>query len=349
MKKSFPALLAFACVAILGPAACGGSSTAPSPDAGGPATSSGSGAGSGASGSGADGGNGVDGGGTDGHGVASNNIKTVFLILMENHNWSDIKGSASAPYINGTLLPASSYCSNYFDNPAGVHPSEPNYLWLEAGDNLGVTNDLDPAINHQATASHLVTLLQNAGVTWMSYQEDIADTGCPIVGVNRYATKHNPMVFFDDVVGNPPSATNAYCAAHMKPFSKLVGDLAAGTVGQYNFITPNLCNDMHDTCTGDAIRQGDDWLKANVPVIQGSQPYKNGGAIFITWDESEGGEFPIGMIALSPLAKGGGYVSPTKYYHSSMLRSVQEIFGAMPLLRDAATRPDLSDLFTAFP
>jgi len=29
----------------------------------------------------------------------------VFVILMENHNWADIKGSASAPYINNTLLP----------------------------------------------------------------------------------------------------------------------------------------------------------------------------------------------------------------------------------------------------
>ncbi len=35
--------------------------------------------------------------------------KTVFLIMMENHNWSDIKGSPSAPYINNALLPVASY------------------------------------------------------------------------------------------------------------------------------------------------------------------------------------------------------------------------------------------------
>jgi hypothetical protein len=49
----------------------------------------------------------------------------VFIILMENHNWTDITGG-SAPYINGTLLPQSSYCDNYYDNPKQVHPSEPN-------------------------------------------------------------------------------------------------------------------------------------------------------------------------------------------------------------------------------
>jgi hypothetical protein len=122
-------------------------------------------------------------------------------------------------------------------------------------------------------------------------------------------------------------------------------------VAQYNFITPNLCNDMHDSCapTSDAIKQGDTWLSTEVPRIQASQAYKNGGAIFITWDESEGGEYPIGMIVLSPLAKSGGYSNTIKYYHSSMLRTVQEIFGVTPLIRDAANQPSLSDLFTTYP
>ncbi len=75
---------------------------------------------------------------------------------------------------------------------------------------------------------------------------------------------------------------------------------------------------------------------------------ENGGAIFITWDESEGGENPIGMIVLS-FAKGSGYQATTKYYHSSMVRTVQEIFGLTPLLNDAANQPGLSDLFTAYP
>ena len=332
--------------ATSGSGAASGASTSGAPSSGG---SSGSTSESDAASS-ADAGNVSEAGGVDGPstGTTASHVKTIFLILMENHNWSDIKGSSSAPFINGTLLPTASSCSNYYDNPSAVHPSEPNYIWLEAGDNLGITNDSDPSVNHQAATSHLVTLLTNAGVTWTSYQEDIADTGCPITSVNKYAPKHNPMVFFDDVVQNPPSATSSYCSAHMKPFSKLAGDLGAGTVAQYNFITPNLCDDMHDTCTGDAIRQGDDWLKANVPVIQASQAYKTG-AIFITWDESEGGEFPIGMIVLSPFAKGGGYIGATKYYHSSMLRSAQEILGVTPLLRDAANQPDLSDLFTTFP
>src|SRR5664279_1453037 len=58
-------------------------------------------------------------------------VQTVFIILMENRNWSDIKGNADAPYINNVLLPMASHCEQYY-NPPGLHPSEPNYLWLEA-------------------------------------------------------------------------------------------------------------------------------------------------------------------------------------------------------------------------
>jgi phosphatidylinositol-3-phosphatase len=283
--------------------------------------------------------------------VGGHAIKTVFLILMENHNWSDIKGSSSAPYINNMLLPAAAHAEAFYDNPAKAHPSEPNYLWLEAGDNLGITDDNPPSSNHQATQNHLVTLLKSAGITWRSYQEDITAGTCPISSVGKYAPKHNPMVFFDDVVGNPPSATAPECIAHMAPYATFAADLTSGSVAQYNFITPNLCNDMHDSCapTNDQVKQGDTWLSTEVPRIQASPAYKNGGVIFVTWDESELGESPIGMIVVSPLAKPGGYSNTIKYYHSSTLRTVQEVFGVTPLIRDAANQPSLSDLFTSYP
>src|ERR1051326_7179622 len=81
-------------------------------------------------------------------------VKTVFIILMENHNWSQIKGSSSAPYINNTLLPMASRAEQYF-NPPGLHPSLPNYLWLEAGTNFNVTTDILPSTGHQSTTNHL--------------------------------------------------------------------------------------------------------------------------------------------------------------------------------------------------
>ncbi|TLZ05309.1 MAG: hypothetical protein E6K39_12705, partial [Gammaproteobacteria bacterium] len=276
-------------------------------------------------------------------------LKTVFLIMMENHNWSDIKGNATAPYINNTLLAIGAHAEQYF-NPPGIHPSLPNYLWLEAGTNFGILADDSPSAGHQSTTMHLVTLLKNANITWKAYQEDIAGTSCPLSNVSGYATKHNPFVYFDDVT-NSLSSTSAYCIAHVRPFTELATDLANNTVASYNFITPNLTNDMHDG----TIADGDTWLAANVPVILNSAAYKQGGVLFITWDEGEGGsapgdtkDGPIAMMVLSPKAK-VGYQNTIHYDHSSTLRTVEEIFKVSPMLGGAANQTDLSDLFTSFP
>ncbi len=299
----------------------------------------------------ADGGTGGDGGQPTGDGglPAGHHIKTVFVIVMENHNWSDIKGSPSAPYLNGTLLSLGAHAEGYYDNPAHVHPSEPNYIWMEAGSNLGITNDNDPASNYQTTPDHLVTQLEAAGLDWRSYQEGMP-SGCPVRGHGLYAPKHNPMIYFTDVSGNPPSTTASRCIQHVRPYSELAADLQADHVAAYNFIIPNLCDDMHNGSgcgSGDAISHGDTWLSQNVPAILASNAYKQGGALFITWDESESGEHPIGMIVLSPFAK-AGYSNSVRYYHSSLLRSVEEIFG-LPYLRDAKNQQSLSDLFQQYP
>jgi len=276
-------------------------------------------------------------------------IHTVFLILMENHDWSSISGSASAPYINGTLLPMASHAEKYF-NPPGLHPSEPNYLWLEAGTNFGVLDDNVPVANHQSSSSHLVTLLDAAGLSWRAYEEGTSGIVCPLTDLGPYAVRHDPFVFFDDVTAIN-SAYASRCIDHVRPYAELRTDLGNDTVARYNFITPNVCNDMHDSCApqNDPVRQGDDWLSAELPKILSSQAYANNGAVLITWDEGETGDGPIGMIAVSPRAKGGGYSNAVHYTHGSTLRTLQEIFGLTPLLGDAAGETDLSDLFITSP
>src|SRR5205085_7031542 len=104
--------------------------------------------------------------------IGNQPLKTVFLIMMENHNWSAITGSSTAPYINNTLLAIGAHAAQYF-NPPGIHPSLPNYLWLEAGTNFGISADDSPSTAHQSTTMHLATLLKNANITWKAYDEDI--------------------------------------------------------------------------------------------------------------------------------------------------------------------------------
>jgi len=276
-------------------------------------------------------------------------IRTVFLILMENNDWSSIKDSPSAPYINRTLLPTASHAEQYY-NPPNLHPSLPNYLWLEAGTNFGILNDDLPSQNHQSTSHHLVNLLEAAGLSWRTYQEDISGTACPLTHVGLYDVNHDPFVYFDDVTqDNNPSASR--CIEHVRPYSELQTDLINDTVARYNFITPHLCHDMHDTCAplNDPVLQGDTWLSTEVPKILASPAYLDNGALFILWDEGGSGDGPIGLIVLSPKAKGGGYRNTIHYTHSSTLRTVEEIFGVTPMLGGAASATDLRDLFVSFP
>jgi phosphatidylinositol-3-phosphatase len=279
-------------------------------------------------------------------------VKTVWVIVMENQNWSSIKGSKSAPYMNGTLLPMASHAEQYF-NPPNIHPSLPNYLWMEAGTNFGILDDHSPSGNSQSTTQHLVTLLKDApqgAIEWRTYQENISGQDCPLFDRHPYFVKHNPFVYFDDVTDRRKPGS-AYCIAHVRPFEELAKDLSAKSVARYNFIAPNICNDMHDSCAPlyNKVAQGDTWLAKNLPGILNSQAYHDGGAVFITWDEANTADGPIGMIVLSPLAKGNGYSNSIHYDHGALLRTLEEIFGVTPYLGNAASQPDLKDLFSTFP
>ena len=197
-----------------------------------------------------------------------------------------------------------------------------------------------------------MSLLEQAGISWKSYQEDISGTTCPLEKSGLYAPKHNPMVYFDDVT-NTNDPGSAYCIAHVRPYSELATDLQKNTVARYNYIIPNLCNDMHNSsgCENkDRVKNGDNWLANEVPAILNSQAFTDGGVLFILWDEGDHrSDGPIGLIVLSPNAKGGGYSNTIHYTHSATLRTLQGIFGVSPLLGDAANSTDLSDLFTTFP
>ena len=265
---------------------------------------------------------------------------------MENVSWSAIKGSSAAPYINNTLLPLASYCEQYY-SPPGVASSLPDYFWLEGGMNFGITGSPEPASARISNTNHFVTQLQNAGSSWKGYFESISGTNCPLASGGLYAAYHNPFVYFDDVTGNA-----GFCRSSLRPYAELAADLSNNTVARYNFIVPNLCNDMHNAndarcASSNRITTGDLWLAAEIPKIMHSPAYTNNGAIFITWDESTlpPTQVPIGMLVLSPLAKDGGYAGTNHYTHASTLSTMQEIFGVQPFLAAAATATHLGDLF----
>ena len=121
----------------------------------------------------------------------------------------------------------------------GVHPSEPNYVWAEAGSDFGVHTDADPAPANGNTfysrSNHLTGQLNALGIAWKNYQEDVEFSTSPTNSVSgtasganlfngssqiSYAVKHNPMAFFADT-----DTENVF------PLAQLFSDLSDGTVG----------------------------------------------------------------------------------------------------------------------
>jgi hypothetical protein len=242
-------------------------------------------------------------------------IKTVFYIAMENHNFTQpssqtspqqIFGNTAAPYINSLITPGnanaaqSSYASAYYNIP-GNHPSEPNYVWQEAG-LAGPLNDADPFPNNIVNAPNFRGLLQNAGISWKSYQEDIdltknssggltntvlpqnqwtvplksfsgtsTDYMNPYNGSHQYnfAPKHEGALFFTATNGgNDPTPSNPE-AKHYAPMQQLQTDLTNNTVGRFNFITPDQYNDMHTPLTSGFMYHGVHYTGDAASIAQG--------------------------------------------------------------------------------
>ena len=243
-------------------------------------------------------------------------VKKVFVIALENHNWTQpanqftgsiqqIYQNPNAPFINSLVNGTAqivldnhtvnigdevAYATAYHNvlatasgNNPDIHPSEPNYLWSEAGTNFGILNDNDPfPNNNHDTNQHLSALLTAAGKSWKSYQEDIdletvsgqlvnsvlsqdawtvpltSFSGVFGSGLNayngsgqyNYAAKHNPMVFFTDTNGGDNTTTSNPLRLQYAPLQQLMVDLGNDTVADYNWITPDQYNDMHTALTG---------------------------------------------------------------------------------------------------
>jgi phosphatidylinositol-3-phosphatase len=288
---------------------------------------------------------------------AGGRTKYVFVIAFENEAAASVYGSSSAPYLNEQLIPRYAHATAFSDPLPDALPSEPHYVWMEAGTNTFAdatfATDSDPsATNSTASTAHLVTqmMAQSPPVSWLSYQEglDPASTGaCPIASSGFFAAKHDPFVFFQDIVGRTPSRTSAVCVAHHQAYTTdgFAQALAQGTLAQYAFITPNVCHDMHGASgcpTSDVIAAGDSWLAANLPpIIQFANA--NAGVIFLVWDEPEGGGPLIPFLAIGPTIK-PGYASPTSVTHSALVKTVERIFG-LPILPTVAGANDFGDMF----
>jgi hypothetical protein len=143
------------------------------------------------------------------------------------------------------------------------------------------------------------------------------------------------------------------CAAHVVDYAANFASDLAGPLPAYTFIAPNLIDDMHSPvpATDTNYANGDMWLSQQIPKILQSSAYKNGGILFIVWDEDDlsgliDADDPIPLIVLSPYAKSGGFVSAVAANHFALLATIEDGLG-IPRLGESAQAATLADFFPA--
>ncbi len=265
--------------------------------------------------------------------VAQGTIQHIFVVVMENHSYSQIWNSSSAPYIT-QLGKSYARATNYH---ALDYPSLPNYLDLYGGSNYGITTDCKPSSTCHINATNLADNLEANRLTWKGYMESMP-TPCTLNNVNNYAPRHDPFIYFDNIRNN-----TARCNSHVVPYSELATDLASKqTTPNYSMIVPNVCNDMHDC----SISTGDKWLKNNIPAILNSPACTVDKCLLIlTFDEDDSGHNNnVLTIFAGSGAKTGGVTSSVAYSHYSLLRTVEDIFGLPTQTKNDAEATPMNDL-----
>ena len=262
------------------------------------------------------------------------NFSHVFLIVMENEESTGVMGNNAAAYINA-LATGHGLATQYF---AVSHPSLPNYLALTAGSTFGIASDCTGCY---VNATNIADQVESSGRSWKAYLESMPSS-CYVGDAYPYMQKHNPFIYYNDVRTNP-----ARCAEHVVPFTQLSTDLVNGTVPNLAWITPNMCNDMHDC----SIATGDAWLANVVPGILASSAFQNGGVLFITWDEGESsagccGNAAGGQVATLVIAPNGvaGFRSTIAETHYSLLRTIEDAWG-LSALGQAASAVAMREYF----
>ncbi|KAI1469502.1 phosphoesterase-domain-containing protein [Daldinia caldariorum] len=197
------------------------------------------------------------------------------IIWLENTDYDMAIGDPNLAWLakRGITL------SNYH---AVTHPSQPNYVASIGGDYFGMQHDDFTQIDKNV--STIIDLLEDKGISWGEYQEDMPYSGFEGMayvnqknGKNDYVRKHNPAVNYNSNAGLIDRL------AVIKNLTTFYEDLENETLPQWMFITPNMTSDGHDT---DVTVSGT-WTRTFLEPLLSDKRFMQNTLVIVTFDENE--------------------------------------------------------------
>jgi phosphatidylinositol-3-phosphatase len=250
-------------------------------------------------------------------------------------------GASPVPYLTQTLASEGAELSGYYgtghvslDNyismlsgqagtPQTVSDCETYADFQQTGSSVGANDQiLGSGCVYPASVLTLADQMTAAKLTWKAYMGDMgndptresATCGHPTLNTqdltqvaeapsasvpngDMYATRHNPFMYFHSIIDAAICQSNV---VNME--NNLATDLqSVSTTANFTFITPNLCDDGHDSPCANGAPGGyasiNAFLTTWIPKILASPAYQADGLLFINFDESN---FTAGV------APGGG-------------------------------------------
>ena len=262
----------------------------------------------------------------------------IVVLIMENHGICDILTTCGggAPYMT-SLANASGLATSYLDIS---DPSLPNYLGLTAATDSGCGGydglpHSNACTNLAWNATNLVDRFEGAGLTWKAYMEAMP-ANCTGSDSGTYLTRHNPFVYYKDIV-NDPNRCDRDVPAGTSDATFLADLNSTANASNYMWLSPDKCNDMH-SCS---VAHGDGYLATLVPKILSSPIFTTQrAALYITYDEDGTSNAPhLYTVWAGPTAK-PAYNSSAAYNHYSFVATLEANWNLSPLtLNDSAATP----------
>lgn len=245
----------------------------------------------------------------------------VVLVMFENKKYSSINGSSSAPYFNSLAGQGAKFTNSF----AITHPSEPNYIALLSGSTQGVTDDSCPVsfTNKENLAHQLIA----AGFTFKGYSEAMPSDGYTGCSSGTYRRKHNSWVDFTNV----PATSNVR-------YSTFPSSANYASLPTVSFVTPDMCNDMHDCSIG----TGDTWLRNHLDAYAQWAKTHNS-LLIVTFDEDSGTSVnQIFTVFVGQHVKVGTFSESVNHY--SVLRTLEDAYG-LAAIGGAASKSPITDIW----
>lgn len=133
-----------------------------------------------------------------------------------------------------------------------------------------------------SNVSTVVDLLEDKGISWGTYQEDMPFTGFEgfawknqKTGANDYVRKHNPPVIYN-------ANTSPRRLSYQKNTTVFFEDLKAHRLPQWSFITPNMTSDGHDT----TVTVAGTWCRNLLEPLLNNSYFMERTLVLLTFDEN---------------------------------------------------------------